>query len=177
MSILNNIKKWVNTKKRSYDPVPPILKEPGERNVHGEQEEVWQWQIDCMGSEWPRHKPMPKNFGLMVGTSSEVEAQLKSQVSFKNYFETEVRDSYRFRLYIFRNPELEYGPSEGSGTDHPVQKGAIRCVSKDMKLIRDDWRPNAPFMIEMRVTGGEFNDKFEFHPIRIFDEKFIKGER
>lgn len=159
---------------RKPPPLPPILQEdPGKLNCHGEQEEIWQWQINCMSREYTFEKPMPKNFGLMVGRFSDVEAKLKSQVSFHNYFNTETRGiHYNGTLYIFRNAELEYGVMQGFDIKLPIQKGAIRCVSKDMKLIRESWHHESPFIVESKIMG----DQFEFHPIKP-KEEFIKGER
>ena len=152
----------------------PISESPRDAEPTGSPQEVWQWQINCIGGSW-RYKPMPQNFGLLIGTEADAEARLEASVSLPFYrVEKTVRYS-GIRTYEFTAPERERHTPE-----FLMQTGAIRCVSRDLKLIRQ-WagvpippRSDAPFIVE-EESNPYLND-FAFHPITP-QEHFIKGKR
>ena len=47
-----------------------------------EPQEVWQWQINCVSRRYNLfHRPMPQNFGMLIGREADAEARLKASVS------------------------------------------------------------------------------------------------
>ena len=134
-----------------------------------EPQEVWQWQINCLGQDrYLNPNPMPQNFGLLIGIAADAEARLKASVSLPNYYKTR-KDESRYHdmtTYEFSDPQQDTTPRS------VIQRGAIRCVSRDLKLIRR-WE-GAPFLVEEKPNP--YISDFQFHPIKPQDE-FIKGER
>ena len=138
--IFKKIRAWWNKGMFSDNELvvsPPPTTEP---------QEVWQWQINCVSDRYPWHAPIPQNFGLLIGTSADAEARLKASVSLPNYYETYERMYYssEIKTYEFRDPDqLE--------SNHLIQRGAIRCVSENMKLLRTGTPfryAHTPFIVE-----------------------------
>lgn len=140
-----------------------------------EPQEVWQWQLNCIGRGYPPNR-MPQTFGLLIGRRADAEARLEASVSLTTYCMVSRHKYSHEGLIIY-----EFSEPEQDGTPHTVmQMGAIRCVSRDRKLIRS-WagapippRSDAPFIVEEK-PNLYLND-FTFHPIKP-QEEFIKGER
>ena len=117
---------------------------------------------------------MPQNFGLLIGTEADAEARLKASVNMPNYYTTRKYKWHGITIYEFSDPKRD-------GTLHAVrQRGAVRCVSRDLKLIRQ-WRgapfpleANAPFLVEEK-SNPHLNG-FAFHPITP-QAHFITEER
>ena len=159
MTIFKRFRDWWNTSKSEPDSEP---------------QEVWQWQLNCIGGEYPPNR-MPQNFGLLIGIEADAEARLEASVSLPCYtVEKTVRYS-GIRTYEFTHPE-----TERHTPDVMMQTGAIRCVSRDLQLIRQ-WKgapfppeANAPFLVEEK-SNPYLND-FAFHPIKP-QEHFITEER
>ena len=163
--IFKKIRDWWKDTSFAETPSPPITP------TTTEPQEVWQWQINCISPKYAlRHKPMPQNFGLLIGTKADAEARLKASVSLPNYYKTQARDWYSTTYEFSDAEQQEIGRSPIS----PIQRGAIRCVSENLKLIRTGTpsHTHTPFIVE--TTG--YDHDFEFHPIKPQD-RFIKGER
>lgn len=140
-----------------------------------EPQEVWQWQLNCIGRGYPPNR-MPQNFGLLIGKEANAEACLEASVSLPFYIMNKTVRHSGIRTYEFTVPEAERHTS-----DFMIQTGAIRCVSRDLKLIRQ-WRgapfppeANAPFLVEEKPNPYLIND-FAFYPITP-QTHFIKAER
>ena len=174
MNILKHIRNWWHAPPSEDGPY--IAGDEPKSEPKGEQAEVWQWQINCVSSGYnPLHRPMPQNFGLLIGTMSDAESRLKASVSLPNYYTTRKTESRSdLTTYEFSDPETEESPRALK------QMGGIRCVSREMKLIRR-WegapispKANAPFLVKEK--DNPYIRHFQFHPIKPQD-RFIKGER
>ena len=112
---------------------------------------------------------MPQNFGLIIGTKQDAEKRLKESISIDSYFITKESDSTyeNGSEYIFYNPnETKLGEKLKN-----CQRGAIRCVSKNLTLTK--LHPSkTKFLVEEKILGGGF----EFYPIKPTEE-LTKGER
>ena len=111
MSILKRMRNWWNAPTPEADP---------ENEPEGEPQEIWQWQINCAGTCYDA-KPMPKNFGLLIGTKADAEARLKADVSLPNHFKTHQRKGNGIILYEF------YDPERSEGFAPPAQIKTNRC--------------------------------------------------
>ena len=116
---------------------------------------------------------MPQNFGLLIGTRADAEARVKASVCLPNSYtirETKWQDR---TTYEFTDSEIV------EGRPAMRQEGGIRCVSRDLKLIRR-WegapipqQMDSPFFVEEKDIMGH---SFQFHPIKP-QLQFIKSER
>ena len=166
LAIFKRIKDWWNP-----DSLDAFLERAEKANAD-EPQEIWQWQINCVSVRYPRYESMPQNFGLLIGTCADAEARLKASVRLLSY-ETKVNHSYssEIRTYEFTDPEQD------DPMAFQMQRGAIRCVSENLKLLRtgllDLPHTISEFIVECKPEG--YSD-FRFHPIKP-QEQFIKGER
>ena len=96
-----------------------------------EPQEVWQWQLNCVSRGFLLfHRPMPQTFGILIGTQADAEARVKASVCLPNSYtirETKWQDR---TTYEFTDSEIV------EGRPAMRQEGGIRCVSRDLKLIR-----------------------------------------
>ena len=162
MTIFKRFRDWWNTPLDTPDDAD-----------NPEPIEVWQWQINCVG-KWGQRQ-MPQNFGLLIGRRADAEARLKASVMLPNYFFDVIFDAtVKIREYSHEGLiTYEFTDAE---EDIIKQKGAIRCVSKDMKLFREYGEfapsPHNPFLVAVKDRWCDF----DFHPIQP-QAQFITGER
>ena len=166
MGIFKRIRDWWN-----YDPdsLDAFLERAEKANAN-EPKEIWQWQINCTSNRYPRHRPMPQNFGLLIGTLTDAEARLKACVHLSGEYEIKVNHYYSSEIITYEF----HSPYEHINQALLMQCGAIRLVSENMKLLktRDMFNPsNTCFIVEVK----DYHSDFDFHPIKP-QEQFITGK-
>ena len=141
-----------------------------------EQPEIWQWQINVPQNGIEMYPPMPKSFGLLVGRFADAEARLKASVSIAGCYRTkatQVRpETEGYFVYKFFDAEIPEGEIR---LITKRQRGAIRCVSKNLMLLATG-NPDYPHDIVTFVVEeapNAYDSCFAFHPIKM-DEEYVQ---